>query len=84
MFRLGDRVVLIKTLGNSYLRKGDTGVVVDYYDYHNVGVDWGKCVGGHSCNYKCEYGNGWYVPSDSLKIAEYPRGTSNYDKLAGF
>lgn len=48
-YDVGDRVV---ALGDNWydVSKGDKGTVISIYDTSNIGVEWYRYVGGHSCD----------------------------------
>ena len=66
---VGDKVKLIDHKGiNGYLRRGDTGKIVGFYNDEVAQVRWDRVLrNGHDCQGNCEYGYGWNVKLDRLE-----------------
>ena len=67
--------------GNTSIYSGMTGVVRDIRPYregdYSIGVEFDEYVNGHdlACagGALCEYGYGWYVGHEDIKICKTPR-----------
>lgn len=80
MFKIGDRVVVVgdcRTLRGGINLKGKVGTICKI-DGISIGVDFGKNMGGHDCDDKCTYGNGWFILSTKLKLSETKKSIHIY------
>jgi hypothetical protein len=57
-FKIGDKVKILKN-SKKEIRCHQEAIIVDI-DEHGSYLDFGKDIGGHSCNHKCKDGYGWY------------------------
>lgn len=88
-FPVGTRVRMIKKDPNNHVTVGETGTVCDIvhlseFKYHcNIGVEWDNYHHSyHSCNGKCKYGYGRYVPHICLQIQVCDLGEIDVDDFS--
>lgn len=69
-FCVGDKVRLIDHKGvNGYLRNGDTGQIVGFYNDEIAQIRWDRILSnGHDCQGNCESGYGWNVRLGRLEM----------------
>lgn len=64
---LGKRVEILDNYEKDI--KGLKGVVVDIMGGgNNLAIQFDEDIDGHDCGGRCDYGYGWYVPFDNVKI----------------
>lgn len=74
-FYVGDRVEAVKNHpdGNVDICIGITGTVC--HIGNRIGVQWDHEISqGHNCSNHCNYGYGWYVYEDEIKLYEEDDG----------
>lgn len=63
-YRVGDRVIALGAYWYD-VKPNDTGRIVYIYDESNVGVEWDRYIGGHSCDGFGQKGYcTWEIPSN--------------------
>lgn len=70
-FQVGDRVECIRPdPANNLITIGMTGTVCQRGGAAFIGVGWDEDVEGHDCNGRCEFGHGWNIPADRIRLTE--------------
>lgn len=66
---VGDRVVCVMKYGIKP-NKGDLGEVLYISDGGTIfHIRWDKYIGGHDCEGRCEFGHGWNVRKENIRLA---------------
>lgn len=92
-FNIGDRVECVQNgaSGNDNILCHMTGTVcfVDRYEFPPIGVRWDEYVCGHNCQNHCEYGHGWFVYPNEIRLFDEsdeeisPFSDGDFEKLLG-
>jgi hypothetical protein len=71
-FKIGDRVVAVKPVGNKEMVGVEGTVISSFVD--SLGIKFDKDIGGHDCLWgngvSCEFGYGWFCARDKIKKIE--------------
>ena len=68
-FKIGDTVKCTCAYQGNERVKDQIGTVCLIYGHKDYGIDFGKDVGGHTCNDTCIDRHGWAIPAEYLERA---------------